>query len=251
MVSAVLSPVGHHVDLASDGWEALIRTGRARPDLIVSELQLPTTDGWTLADSIRALPETADVPFLFLGTRDTNPAPAFRAGIDLLVAKPFRLEQLESAVARVLARRQGDEDTTPEVTATHVDATTFRAPDPSGPVTTLDGAAALTGALEHFGLSSLLIVCELERKSGVLTLTAPEATGHVWLRAGRVIRARIDGTGNARGALAVYDLLTWTRGRFEFAAVEVDGDDEIAMSTSFLLLEGARLQDERKQAARR
>jgi hypothetical protein len=43
-------------------------------------------------------------------------------------------------------------------------------------------------------------------------------------------------------------MLGWTQGRFEFQAGEVSGEDEIGSSTSFLLLEGARLQDERNQS---
>ncbi len=53
------------------------------------------------------------------------------------------------------------------------------------------------------------------------------------------------------GALAVYDLLTCGEGRFEFNAGAVEGEDEIGSSTSFLLMEGARLQDERNQGKAR
>jgi hypothetical protein len=61
-----------------------------------------------------------------------------------------------------------------------------------------------------------------------------------------VIRAQIEGGGEPRtGQLAVYDLLGWPRGRFEFNVGEVTGEDEIGSPTSFLLLESARLQDER------
>src|SRR5439155_11220990 len=104
----------------------------------------------------------------------------------------------------------------------------------------------LSGALEEFGLSSLLIVLELERKSGVVILRVAQSAGRIYLREGRVIRATIEGGGESRqGQLAVYDLLSWERGRFEFNVGEVSGDDEIGSPTSFLLLEGARLQDER------
>ena len=45
----------------------------------------------------------------------------------------------------------------------------------------------------------------------------------------------------------MFELLTWSEGRFEFHAGEVEGEDEIGSSTSFLLLEGARLQDEERR----
>jgi CheY-like chemotaxis protein len=246
MVSAVLSHAGHHVDLASDGWEALIRVGRARPDLVITELHLPTTDGWALAEAVRAQPENADLPFVFLDStgslRETGPG--FRTGHDVLVGKPFRLEMLEGAVGGLLDRRPDPTDRI-EATETRVDASTFRAPAPPAPGSPgIPHPHALTGALEQFGLSSVLIVCELERKSGVLMLSGEQSTGRVFLREGRVVRAHVDGA--ARGAIAVYDMLAWTRGRFEFSSDDVGGDDEIGSSTSFLLLEAARLQDESK-----
>ena len=108
----------------------------------------------------------------------------------------------------------------------------------------------LVGALEHFGLSSLLVLLDLERKSGVAVVAGPGGHGRLFVRRGRVMRAIIEGAEAGRtGALAVYELLTWSEGRFEFHPVEVDGEDEIGSSTSFLLMEGARLQDERREAA--
>jgi hypothetical protein len=101
----------------------------------------------------------------------------------------------------------------------------------------------LRGALASFGLSSLLMVIELERMSGMVTLHGPIGTGRLAIRQGHVIRARIEG--GAGGAHAIYDMLQWTKGTFEFEAGEVVGDDQIERSTSFLLMEGARLADER------
>src|SRR2546430_6039709 len=93
MVSAVLSQSGHIVDLASDGWEALIRAGRARPDVVISELKLPTTDGWRLASALRNRPESPDIPFIFLASlrSERTPAPAFPSEIAQRVATPSRL----------------------------------------------------------------------------------------------------------------------------------------------------------------
>ena len=59
-----------------------------------------------------------------------------------------------------------------------------------------------------------------------------------------MIRARIDGGQGTRGAHAIFEMLQWAKGTFEFEAGEVDGDDQIERSTSFLLMEGARLADE-------
>jgi two-component system OmpR family response regulator len=241
MVSAVLSQSGHMVDLASDGWEALIRAGRARPDVVISELKLPTTDGWRLAQALRNRPESPDIPFIFLASlrSERNPGPAFRPEMDQMLAKPFRLEQLEDAVGTALGR-------VPPRRITPRGMPAVGAPEPPRAASPPENArrTVLSGALEEFGLSSVLIVLELERKTGVVILRAPQSVGRIYLRQGRVVRAQIEGS-DRRGQLAVYDLLGWPRGRFEFNVGEVSGNDEIGSSTSFLLLESARLQDER------
>jgi CheY-like chemotaxis protein len=246
MVSAVLSQSGHMVDLASDGWEALIRAGRARPDVVISELKLPTTDGWRLAQALRNRPESPDIPFIFLASlrSERQPGPAFRPEMDQMLPKPFRLEQLEDAVGTALGR-------VPPRRITPRGMPAVGAPPPVRPATPSartepdsSRRTVLSGLLEEFGLSSLLIVLELERKTGVVIMRTPQAVGRIYLRQGRVVRAQIEGS-DRRGQLAVYDMLGWPRGRFEFNVGEVSGEDEIGSSTSFLLLEGARLQDER------
>jgi two-component system OmpR family response regulator len=250
MVSAVLSQSGHMVDLASDGWEALIRAGRARPDVVISELKLPTTDGWRLAQALRNRPESPDIPFIFLASlrSERQPGPAFRPEMDQMLPKPFRLEQLEDAVGTALGRvppRRITPRGMPAVGAAVAAQAAARSGGSSGRIEPESlRRTVLSGALEEFGLSSILIVLELERKSGVVIMRTPQATGRIYLRQGRVVRAQVEGS-DRRGQLAVYDMLGWPRGRFEFNVGEVAGEDEIGSSTSFLLLEGARLQDER------
>jgi CheY-like chemotaxis protein len=256
MVSAVLSHGGHLVDVASDGWEALICAGRARPDLVVTELQLPSSDGWTLAGGLRSRPGSGDVPFIFMASLRSPraPGPNFRAATDQLMPKPFRLEQLETAVAIALAGSPAR--ASPAAMVMSAPPPPPRPPPiprrptpPSVPTATgptgSPGRTVLAGSLDDFGLSSVLIVLELERKSGVVALQTTGGVGRIALRQGRVIRAHIEGDSERRGPLAVYEMLAWSGGRFEFQSLEVAGEDEIGSSTSFLLLEGARLQDER------
>jgi two-component system OmpR family response regulator len=102
----------------------------------------------------------------------------------------------------------------------------------------------LRGRLAQFGLATVLTFLDLERRSGELVLLGPLGVGRLWLRAGRVIRARIEGSRRTRKP-AVYELLAWTDGRFAFTQTEVSElDDEIGASTTMLLLEAARRTDE-------
>jgi CheY-like chemotaxis protein len=256
LISSQLVESGFRVDCAADGWEALILAGRARPDLIVMEVHLPTTDAWTLAEELRRQTSTANVPFIFMADESPGlkPGKGFRPGVDQLITKPFSLIDLQQAVEKAL----GD----PTRDSSYSGSTKIIVEVPSGPHNTARFAThvmpapseswemeglepALRGALASFGLSSLLMVIELERMSGMVALHGPIGTGRLAIRQGHVIRARIDGGKVSHGAHAIYEMLQWAKGTFEFEAGEMDGNDQIERSTSFLLMEGARLADER------
>ncbi len=103
----------------------------------------------------------------------------------------------------------------------------------------------LRGDLEHVALPSLLAFLEIERKTGELLLLG-ESTARCWLRDGRIVRVEREGAPSgidARAQLA--ETLRWKGGQFEFAAVDVAGADEIGISTTNLLLDLARAEDER------
>jgi CheY-like chemotaxis protein len=257
MVSSVLTHKGHAVDLAADGWEALITAGRNRPAVVIVDVQLPTTDGWTLVATLRSRPDLGEVPALFLTTftdEDTRGA-SFRPVSDDTMAKPFRLEELLAKVEVMLARA-GAAAPAPQP---RIEVSVPSAPRPgfgravraTPPDALLATRSALTGRIEQFGLASVLVLFDLERKSGVAIVTGAAGRGRIFVRDGRVVRAAIEGREADTGAQAVYELLTWTEGRFEFQPGQVEGDDEIRTSTSFLLLEGARIQDESRDRAKR
>ena len=100
----------------------------------------------------------------------------------------------------------------------------------------------------EISLPSLLVMLEMERKSGILIIEAEAATARFFLRKGHIMRAEIDGSAPLSGATAVYDALGWKEGQFEFLIGDVGGVDEIQASTTFLLIEGARRADELKAA---
>ena len=116
------------------------------------------------------------------------------------------------------------------------------ASDPSNEV-------GLRGRLEQFGLATVLTFLDLERRSGELLLLGPRGVGRVWVRHGRVVRARIEGSRRARKP-AVYELLAWNEGRFAFTQTAPSPlEDEIGAPTPMLLIEAARRTDEQQNAA--
>ena len=232
MVTTVLEKRGYEIITAQDGEEGFRVAVAKTPDLVISDVMMPRMDGWTLVKALRSKPEFAFVPVIFLtalGT-DEDRIKGFRLGADDYLPKPFRFEELDLRVANALRRRMQVEQSA---------RAQARAASPrEGP--------GFNGTLDQIGLSSLLTVLELERKSGVLVLARPGGgeTGRMFLRDGHVVRARIDGKPAPKNEQAVYYLLTWSEGRFEFSALEVDMEDEVKSSTTHLLMEGARIMDE-------
>jgi CheY-like chemotaxis protein len=281
MLAAVLSQVGHQVGMAADGREGLLAAEHVRPELLIVKTRLPGIDGWELVGRLRARPELAAVPALFLVSGQSPPArrgPSFRPETDDVLIKPFSAEALQEKVERLLfpGRPEGEAggvvQGVGEALAGDVQVPRASKPpaptrqEPSGETRTrratpaaprspvkrpIPAGIALVGRLDEFGAASILMLLELERRSGVLILSSPTGNGRAHVRKGRVLRATIEGRGDLVGPAAVFQMLTWNGGRFEFHPGEVEGEDEVRSSTSFLLLEAARKQDEEAAAQKK
>jgi CheY-like chemotaxis protein len=238
MVSTLLEKRGYGIVTAGDGEEGLMRADQLKPDLIITDVMMPKLDGWALVRALRSRAEFALIPVIFLTALggEEDRIRGFRLGADDYLPKPFRFEELELRVANALKKRMQTRQKAEEVMA------------PQPPPLPGKKPVGIHGQLEQLGLSSLLVMIEMERKSGILRVERPGATGRIFAREGKVIAARLDGQAappNAKkGAEAVYHMLTWAEGRFDFSGVEVDMEDEVKSTTTHLLMEGARLIDE-------
>ncbi len=230
MVATVLEKRGYSVETAVDGEEALQKALARTPDLLITDVMMPKMDGWSLVRQLRSHGELAMLPVIFLTalSSEDDRIRGFRLGADDYVSKPFRFEELDLRVAKTLRRTQ----TTVQETREQL------------------GGSSLRGDLSHVGLSSLLVLIEMERKTGLLQLRAPNGpSGQILVREGKVVHARLDDSEDPVDAECVYYLLTWGAGEFEFTACLVEGADRVGVSTTHLLMEGARLMDEQNDPA--
>jgi two-component system OmpR family response regulator len=243
--SSVLGRAGHQVSLAGDAPTAFAIASKIRPELIVTSATLPALEGWSWWERLRALPACADLPILFLvpANEPARPIPG-ESPHDHRLAKPFRVEDLERAVDAALAER------TPEVGgAPALPPRPSRAVDRTRPSEGHRPLSALRGELSEISLPSVLTVLEMEHKTGLLLVERGHESGRAFIREGRVIRAAVEPSG-LTGSAAVYALLFWQEGAFDFLAGDVGGVDEIQTSTTYLLMEGARRYDEANEARR-
>ncbi len=104
-----LDAAGYTVLVATDGSSALQRAAQADPDIVLLDAVMPGMDGFEVARRLRAGPETAHIPIIFMtGLTDTEHVlAAFEAGGADYVTKPIRApEVLARMAAHLLAARQ-------------------------------------------------------------------------------------------------------------------------------------------------
>jgi CheY-like chemotaxis protein len=110
VVATVLRGQGAEVHLAASATEALAKLEDVRPDVVVSDIGMPETDGYALIRQIRALPATLGgrTPAVALTAyaRREDAERAFAAGFQMHVAKPIEPAQLAIVVANLGGRSQ-------------------------------------------------------------------------------------------------------------------------------------------------
>ncbi|MEP6923687.1 MAG: response regulator transcription factor [Pyrinomonadaceae bacterium] len=105
-ISLCLSKSGFEVMTARDGDDALISIAETIPDLIVSDIMMPGTDGFAFARQIRSNPRTDLIPVVFLTAKDTKQdrISGFKVGVDAYLVKPFEPDELVAVIENILNR---------------------------------------------------------------------------------------------------------------------------------------------------
>lgn len=95
-----LSSYGHEVLVATDGRAALDTVRYARPDLILLDVMMPGLDGFETCAALKANPETADIPVIFMTalTETQEKVRAFELGAVDYLTKPFEHAELLARV---------------------------------------------------------------------------------------------------------------------------------------------------------
>lgn len=109
VVSVLLDRLGYQRDLVTDGHEALIILTRRSYDIILLDLSMPSLDGITVAQQIRARETTGARPYIIaISTSNDSKSRArcVAAGMDAFVAKPIALHSLDLALQHALQTRR-------------------------------------------------------------------------------------------------------------------------------------------------
>lgn len=103
LLEDVLSAVGYEVRVAEDGASALAMMAVRRPDIVLTDLNMPHMDGFALLQAIRSRPALADIPVMIISSEDAEAKKARGrdAGIAGWIVKPFEPAELIEALWRL------------------------------------------------------------------------------------------------------------------------------------------------------
>ena len=106
IITSLLQEEQYKVLQAPNGQAALALLEDDRPDLIISDIRMPGMDGFELCERVRANPDFAQLPFIFLTGRDerADMRRGMGLGADDYLTKPFDPEDLLTAVRVRLSR---------------------------------------------------------------------------------------------------------------------------------------------------
>ena len=106
-LSDALASEGYEVRGARDGIDALEEIGRRRPDLIITDLLMPTMTGFELLAALHDDPHLATIPTLII-TAGRSPEAAVAPG-SLVLPKPLDLDRLMRAISACTGEPEKDD----------------------------------------------------------------------------------------------------------------------------------------------
>jgi DNA-binding NarL/FixJ family response regulator len=108
-IALILQMEGFEAMTAANGRIGLEVAMREKPDVILCDVSMPELDGHEVLRSLRAAPETADIPFIFLTARGERQdlRSGMNLGADDYMVKPIDPDDLLAAIqARLVRQRQ-------------------------------------------------------------------------------------------------------------------------------------------------
>jgi two-component system OmpR family response regulator len=234
LLGRALHEKGFVTDFCEDARSGFERACDTVPDAIVCSIVLPDIDGFWVARRIRTeVGPVAKAPLLLVGDIADKDArvQGLQVGADVLLERPVTNEEIVAQVEALVAMARRFRGEIPE--------------EQSAPSL----AAAFRGDLSNFPLASVLMMLEMERRTGSLEVVSGSGK-RALLVLSTGLFASTELGGEARPELDVLrDVLSWRSGRFAFRPRDVGSLPPPKGSVGALVLEAMRLEDERNNAA--
>jgi two-component system cell cycle response regulator DivK len=106
LAQQVLSYHGAEVHIAEDGCKGLEVLKTVKPTVILVDLSMPRMDGWEMVRTMRANPETADIPVIAVTAHAMQESKerALASGFDGYITKPYLISTFVDEVREWLEK---------------------------------------------------------------------------------------------------------------------------------------------------
>jgi 2-phospho-L-lactate guanylyltransferase (CobY/MobA/RfbA family) len=222
-LAAICADLDLETRVATHGAAALEIALAEPPEVLVVQLGLPLIDGVQLGGILHANPRTNSVELIFLADAG---AEAAQTGLDgEIIAPPADLDALARRVQTLIEKQRSSAEE----------------PDPGS-----EESGGVEGQLSQLPLADLLQLFHVSQKTGVVEVRRysgrpPVEAGRVLLRRGDIVHAEV---GLVAGAKALYRLLAWDRGEFNFQPGPVILAATLEKPTRVLLRDGKQHNEE-------
>lgn len=107
LLRLMLVRAGFDVVEAEDGFDALDKLKDGRPDVMILDVMMPGIDGFSVCETVRAAPSTAQLPIIMLSAKTDLESvnKGLRLGADKYLTKPISPEELTRQVRDVLQQQ--------------------------------------------------------------------------------------------------------------------------------------------------
>lgn len=104
----LLEGLGHSAILCLDSGQAVDMAVRHRPDVVITDLNMPDPDGLRLIELLKARPDTRAIPVILASasTDKTDRSEAMRLGAVYSITKPLQTPILKALLDQILQMRK-------------------------------------------------------------------------------------------------------------------------------------------------
>lgn len=220
MIRLSVDPNHAEVKHASNSLDA-VRAARLRPpDLIIADVDMLDQKTFIhFYNTIQEIPSIKDKPFIFV-LPDADYPRQFKGARLTYLVKPVDMGQMITAINSMLQEEIQVEPSKTEPTK------------------------GLSGTLEDFSVTDIIQILNLGLKTAKVELKSDGHEGTIFMDYGKVIHAS---TPDMSGKDAFMEMSNWTSGTFQIMHGMKTSQANINMETVHLLLETARIYDEKRR----
>jgi CheY-like chemotaxis protein len=104
LLVSVLERMGYHPQVASSGTAGLELFNKDGFDLVITDLGMPDVSGWEVSKLVKAKKPHVPVVVITGWGVDPDPNKVTESGVDLIIYKPFQINELERTIRELLKK---------------------------------------------------------------------------------------------------------------------------------------------------